>query len=90
MSGTYEPHETICTPSKERVRRLKRRPPDEAGVRWGSSRGVGTGKLDETDAADTAAPWEMFSKDMNPYSTGSRLTAVEAVINKYLESEPER
>jgi hypothetical protein len=41
---------------------------------------VGTGKLDEIDEADTAAPWEMFSKDMNPYSTGSRMTVVETVI----------
>jgi hypothetical protein len=41
---------------------------------------VGNGVLDETGGAETATPWEMFSKDMNPDSTGSRMTAVEAVI----------
>ena len=30
--------------------------------------------FDETGAADTATPWEMFSKDMSQFSTGSRMT----------------
>jgi hypothetical protein len=30
--------------------------------------------FDETGAADTATPWEMFSKDMSQNSTGSRMT----------------
>src|SRR5579863_3564511 len=84
LSGTYDPQETICTPNSERVRRLKRRPPAVAGVRCGRSRGVGTGVLDETvfdeividvtGGAATALPCDMFSKDMNPDSTGSRMT----------------
>ena len=32
--------------------------------------------FDEAGGADTATPLEMFSKDMNPDSTGSRMTEV--------------
>jgi hypothetical protein len=80
VSGTYEPHEMICTPRRLRVRRLKRRPPAVAGVRCGMSRGLGNVMFDEGGAADTATPWEMFSKDMNPIPRGVAWRPIERVI----------
>ena len=48
-----------------------------------------TGKLVEFDEA-AEAPTEEFSKDMYPYSTGSRLTAVETATNVEFGSQSER